>query len=92
MGVDAKIVHVDFKPSFGDHVSKDVVHKRLERGWGIAEPEEHNCGFKESERGDERSLPLVRFPNSDVVVSPADVKFGEQGGVFHVVDELRDKW
>ena len=92
MSVDAEIVHIDLKPSFSNHISKDVVHKHLECGWGIAEPEEHDCGFKESERSDEHSLPLVHFPNSDVVVPPTDVKFGEQGGIFHVIDEFRDKW
>ena len=92
MSVDAKIIHVDLKPSLGNHIGKDVVHECLECGWGIAEPGEHDCGFKESERRDERSLPLVCFPNSDVVVPPTDVKLGEQGGIFHVVDEFRDKW
>ena len=27
----------------------------------------------------------------DIVVSPANVEFGEQGGFFHVINELRDK-
>ena len=90
--MDAEVVHIDFKPMFSNHISKDVVHKRLERGWGIAEPKEHNCGFKESERSDKRSLPLIRFLNSDVVIPPTDVKLGGQGGILHVVDEFRDKW
>ena len=92
LSVDAKIIHKDFKPMFRDHVGKNVVHKCLERGWGIAEPEEHYCGFKESEGGDECSLLLVCFSNSDVIVPPVDVELGEQGGIFHVVNEFRDKW
>ena len=35
---------------FSDHIREDVVHKRLESGWSIAEPEEHDSRFKESER------------------------------------------
>ena len=27
LGVDAQIVHVDFQPSFSDHISEDVIHK-----------------------------------------------------------------
>jgi hypothetical protein len=34
------------EPSFSDHVGKDTVHKCLEGGGSIAEPEEHNRGFK----------------------------------------------
>ena len=91
MSVDAKIIHINFKPTFCDHVSKDMVHKRLECGWGIAKPKEHYSGFKESKGGDEHSLPLVCFMNADVVVSPMDVKLSEQGGVLHVVNEFQNE-
>ena len=90
--MDAEVIHIDFKPTFCDHISEDVVHKHLEHGWGIAKPKEHYCGFKESKGSDKCSLPLIHFPNSDVVVPPTYVKLGEQGGIFHVVDEFRDKW
>ena len=73
------------------HIGKHVVHKCLEYRWGIAETEEHYCGFKEPKGGDEHSLPLVRFMDSNVIVPPAGVGFGEKGGVFHVVDEFWDK-
>ena len=32
LGVDAQIVHVDFQPSFSNHIGEDVIHKRLESG------------------------------------------------------------
>ena len=90
--MDAEVIHINLKPSFRDHISKDVVHECLKRGWGIAEPKEHYGGFKESEWGDECSFPLIGFPNLNVVVPPVDVKCGEQGGVFHVINEFRNKW
>ena len=92
LSVDAKVIHIDLKPSFCNHIGENVVHECLKRGWGIAKPKEHYGGFKESKGGDECSLPLISFSNSDVVVPPADVKLGEQGRVFHVVDEFRNKW
>ena len=92
MSVDAEIIYIDFKPTFCDHISEDVVHKCLEHGWGIAKPEEHYCRFKESKGSDKRSLPLICFLNLDVVVPPTDIRLGEQGGILHVVDEFRDKW
>ena len=92
MSVDAKIIHIDFKPTFCDHIGEDVVHKCLECRWGIAKPEEHYYGFKESKGSNKCSLPLIHLPNLDVVVPPTDIKLGEQGGIFHVIDEFRDKW
>ena len=71
-----------------------MVHECLKCGGSIAKSKEHDSGFKESHRGDECSFPLVLFPNADVVISPLDVKLGEQGGFFHVINEFWDegKW
>ena len=30
--------------------------------------------------------------NVDVVIAPSDVKFREEGGILHVVNEFRDEW
>ena len=63
-----------------------MVHERLEGGWSVAETKEHDGRFEESERGDECSLPLVFFTNTDIVKSPSDVKLSEYGRVLHVID------
>ena len=70
-----------------------MIHKGLESGRSVAEPKEHDSGFKESKGGDERSLPLIFFLNVNVIESPLDVEFGKNCGVFHVIDEfwIRDK-
>ena len=91
LGEDAKIIHINLEPSFGDHVSKDVVHEGLKCRWCIAEAKEHDNGFKESKGGDECRFPLIGFPDINVVVPPTDVKLGAKGGVFHVVNEFRDE-
>ena len=39
-------------------------------------------------QGDKGCFPLVLFVNLNVVVPPSDVKFGKQGGVFRVIDEV----
>ena len=77
LGVDAEVIHVDLQPFFPEHVGEDMVHKCLECGGCIAESEEHDGGFEESHGSDESSFPLVFFLNTDVVVFPANVKFGE---------------
>ena len=59
IGVDAKVIHVDFQPAFGNHISKDMVHESLECGWSVAKAKEHDCGFEEAEEGDKSCLSLV---------------------------------
>ena len=91
LGVDPHVVHVDLKPLLWKHICKDMVHESLEGGGSIAEPKEHDGGFKESHGGNESGLPLVFLSDVNVVIFPTNVKFGEQGGFFHVVDEFRDQ-
>ena len=41
--------------------------------------------------GDEGRFPLVSISDVDIVVSPSDVKFGEDL-VFHLINEILDQW
>ena len=72
--------------------NKDVVHKGLECRRCIAKPKEHYCWSKKSQQGDKGGFPLVFFMDMNVVVVPLDIKFHEEGGIFHVVNELWDEW
>ena len=77
IGVNAKIVHIDFQPAFCDHISEDVIHESLECGWSIAEAKEHNHWFKQAKGSDESCFPLVQFLDVNVVILPLNVKFDE---------------
>ena len=68
-----------------------MVHESLEGGESVAKSEEHNSGFKESHRGDKGSLPLIFLLDTNVVISPTNIKFCEQGRFLHVVNEFRDE-
>ena len=68
-----------------------MIHERLKCGGSIAESKEHDSGFEESHGSNESSFPLILFLNVDVVISPMNVEFGEQGGLLHVIDEFRDE-
>ena len=57
----------------------------------VAESKEHDGGFKKSHGGDEHGFPLIFLPDVNVVISPTNVKFGEQGGFLHVINELQDE-
>ena len=86
-----QVVHIDLEPSFGDHVSENMIHERLKSRRGVAEPKEHYCGFKEAKRSDECHFPLVFLPNANVVIAPSNIKLGEQCGVLHIIDQLWDE-
>ena len=44
---------------------------------GVGEAEEHDSGFRKAFVGDEGSFPLVTIFDSDIVIAPSDVEFGE---------------
>ena len=68
-----------------------MVHEGLEGGGCVAEPEEHDGGFEKSHGGDKGSFPLVFFSDTNVVISPTNVEFSEQGGFLHIINEFRDE-
>ena len=90
-GVDTNVIHINFQPFFYYYVGKDVVHKGLECRWCIAKSEEHHCWFEESKGGDKGGFPLVFFTNADVVITPPDVEFHEEGDILHVINEFWDE-
>ena len=90
-GEDEEVVHIDDEPFFRDHVTEGVVHEPLKGGRGVGEVKEHDGGFKEAFVGDKGSLPLVSVLDSNIVVSPSDIKFGEYFGIFELINEVRDQ-
>jgi hypothetical protein len=67
------------------------IHHHLECCGGVSETEEHHGGFKESLWGEEGSLPLISWLNSDVIVPPADIELGEEGAAAEAVNGLWDQ-
>ena len=86
-GINEEVIHVNDKPSFCDHIMKGVVHEALESGGGNGKTEEHHSGFKESLMGDEGSFPLMSIFDSDIIVSPSDIKLGED---FHPLEFINE--
>ena len=87
-GVNEKVVHVDDKPSFHDHIAKRVIHEMLEGGRGIGETKEHHHRFEEPFMGDEGSFPLMSIFDSGIIVSPSDIKLGEDFCPLKFIDEV----
>ena len=84
--VNPKVIHVDLKPLFSNHVSEDVIHKHLESGWGIAETKEHDCWLKKTKGGNKSGFSLVFLVDVDVVITPSDIELSEECGLLHVVN------
>ena len=68
-----------------------MIHEHLKCGGSIAESEEHDGGFEKSHGGNEGGFPLILLPDANIVISPVNVKFGEQGGLLHVINEFWDE-
>ena len=90
--VDEEIIHVDDKPSFCDHVMEEIVHEGLEGGRGISETKEHHSWFKESFMSDKSGFLLMSILDLDIVISPLDIKFGEDFCSLEFIDEVGNEW
>jgi hypothetical protein len=88
--VDEHVVHVYCKPSLADFINEDSIHHRLEGCRGVGKAEEHDVWFEQALIGDEGRFPLVAVFYTDVIVTPADVKFGKESGSFYTSNKFWD--
>ena len=63
-----------------------MIHEGLECWRHVAEAEKHDSEFIETEGSNECGFPLILFVNVNIVITPSYIEFGEEGGVFHVID------
>ena len=90
-GGNEKVIHIDDKPSFSDHVLERIIHELLEHSRAVAKTEEYDSRFKKSLVGDEGCLPLVAIFDVDVVISLVNVEFGEVVSIFQLVHKVEDE-
>ena len=88
---DEDIVKVDTDYSFRYHVAEDVIHHCLEGCWAVHKAKEYNLWLKEPSIGAECSLPLITFPNPDIVETPPDIQLGEVFDTSELCDQLGDE-
>ena len=91
-GVNEEVIHVNDKPFFCNHVAKRVVHEALEGGGGISETKEHHGWFEESLIGDKGGFPLMPVLDSDIIIPPSNVEFGEDFHPLEFINEVRNEW
>ena len=85
------IIEVDDEVSAINQVTKNSVHEGLKGCRGITKAKGHNKGFKESKGAFKSSFPFVAGLDTDVVVSPSDVKFCKISGALEFIDEVGDQ-
>ena len=90
--VDEEIIHVNDEPSFCNHVAKGIIHEVLEDGRGISKTEEHHSWFEKSLMDNKDGFPLMSVLDLDIIVSPLDIKFGEDFRPLEFIDEIRNEW
>lgn len=75
--VDQNVVYVNSHLSSCDQICKDCIHEGLECRRRISETEVYNAWLEGFVVGDERCFPLVCLLDLNVIVTPPDVKLGE---------------
>ena len=85
-----KIVHIfeyicTIDAEFIVYWLEQMVDHCLKHGWGICKSEVHDIWLEEAVFRLERCFVLVSF-DTDIVVSPSDIKFSEDPGVFYLSD------
>ena len=92
LGEDEDVVEVDNDVSCMYQLIKNMIHKSLECSRGVGKPKEHDHWFEESLISPESCLPLITFLDPDVIITPSDIKFGEEALVLGLVNEFLDQW
>ncbi|KIO01327.1 hypothetical protein M404DRAFT_150392, partial [Pisolithus tinctorius Marx 270] len=64
-----------------------IIHKSLEGGGRVAQPEEHDSGFKESFVHDKHGLPLVSLFYSDIVIARSYIHLCKDRGSFEFINK-----
>jgi len=90
--MDDDIVHIHGSFTQVDQVHELVIHHRLESCQGVGEAKKHDGGLEEPITRFEGGLPFVSFLDANVVISPANVEFGEPFLARDTMDKLGDQW
>ena len=85
------VVKVNNEVVLINEVGKDGVHKGLEGSRGVTKAKGHDKGFKEAEFTFEGSFPFVTFLDTNVVITPSNIKFGEIARALEFVDKFWDQ-
>lgn len=89
--VDQNVIHVDGHLSFCDQICEDYVYECLESGRQVGKAKVYDAQFKGSTVSDEGCISLICFLNSDIVVTPPDIKLSKDLGFGQVVDDIRNE-
>src|SRR5712672_3385440 len=88
---EENIIEVDDEMAFIDKIQEDGVHKGLE-GYGcVTKTKGHDKWLEEAKRALDGCFPFVTFSDTDVIVTPTDIKLGEVTRSLELIDEFGNK-
>ncbi len=90
IGIDEDVVEV-YDYGNVNHVSKNIVHKALERRRSIGEPKRHDTPFEGAVTGPEGCFPFVTFSYAYEMISMSEIKFGIDASGVRGVEEVRNE-
>ena len=85
------VIEVNDEVTLVDKVLKDGIHEGLKGGRGVAETKSHDEGFEEAFLALKGGFPFIALFDTNVVVTPADVKLCKVTSSAEFVDEVRDQ-
>ena len=94
---DEDIIHIDndvctMLQVFNVQVMEDVVHHCLEHAGGICQTEEHDQQLEQAVFCLKCSFFLISSFNLDVIVSPMDIKLGEDVDILNLTNQVQNEW
>jgi hypothetical protein len=76
-GEDEDVIDVYAYDAMADEVFKNVAHHSLEGGRAVSHAIQHYQWFKQPSVTPKGRFPFISFLDSDVLVAPLDIEFGE---------------
>ena len=77
LGGNENVIHIDEYKSCVDEIPEESIHHRLEHCRRVGKTKEHHQRFKHSSVHFEGGFPFIAFLDLNIVISPTDIKLGE---------------
>ena len=81
-GEDEDIINVYAYDTAANEILENIIHLGLEGGWAVSHAIQHYQRFKEPSVTPKGHFSFVTFLDSDILVAPLDIKFGEVLGAI----------
>ena len=85
------VIHIYQDLLRSDQILEDMVHHGLESHRTICQTKKHNKGFKKTTIHTECSFPFIPLLDSDIIVSPSNIKLREYFCILQSMHNIIDQ-